>query len=566
MESYVATLAEARKNRISNEWTKKTLESLNRFRPKEYPVLKEPKAGDRRPTSTYPDGLVSTAVGDGRGAGRRQGRRRRRDTKARRLLALAAALAARRRSGGGLVTAPGPTPAARPRRRCDRLWRTRGRSAAAQAAQPRPSRRHPGGRQDGRRPRRRPRPRRRRPPTRKLAIEPAASRQRPARGDLARRPSADASRPWSTGTPRSTTRGPTWASCTSAGRRWARRRRLPPRRRAQAGPGRRLGRPGPALRAAPGARRRSRQQLRDAIAAAPGRPRRSATRWLACCWCAEQARPRQRGEEGPQGGRAERARHAAAGAGVLQEGKYELAGWCWRTRAPSTPKDAVTHNLLGIVLPALKQRPQALEAFKTAAKLRPTSPRRTTTTARCSTRAQDYEAAVNELEKAVAAAPDFVPAHLNLGNAYRGKQRARKAHRAVQEGRAARPQPRRHLLQPRRPPPGLGLPGDGHHRPAEDGHRLLHQYRDKGGKDERVDQYIKDAHKGIEKEQRRREREKKDQLRKAGRGAARRPPPDRRASRGDAAKPAQAPASDTTGTPPHRRARRRALAVELKTP
>ncbi len=43
VENYAATLAEARKNRISNEWTKKTLESLNRFRPKEYPVLKEPK-------------------------------------------------------------------------------------------------------------------------------------------------------------------------------------------------------------------------------------------------------------------------------------------------------------------------------------------------------------------------------------------------------------------------------------------------------------------------------------------------------------------------------------------
>jgi len=43
VESYVATLGEARKNHLSNEWTKKTLESLNRFRPQEYPVLKDPK-------------------------------------------------------------------------------------------------------------------------------------------------------------------------------------------------------------------------------------------------------------------------------------------------------------------------------------------------------------------------------------------------------------------------------------------------------------------------------------------------------------------------------------------
>ncbi|MBK7863180.1 MAG: tetratricopeptide repeat protein [Archangiaceae bacterium] len=43
VENYIATLAEAKKAFISNEWTKKTLESLNRFRPKEYPVLKDPK-------------------------------------------------------------------------------------------------------------------------------------------------------------------------------------------------------------------------------------------------------------------------------------------------------------------------------------------------------------------------------------------------------------------------------------------------------------------------------------------------------------------------------------------
>ena len=60
VESYAATLQEARKNRISNEWTRRTLESLHRFRPKEYPVLKEPKdaiASDQ----LYPEGLL----GDG---------------------------------------------------------------------------------------------------------------------------------------------------------------------------------------------------------------------------------------------------------------------------------------------------------------------------------------------------------------------------------------------------------------------------------------------------------------------------------------------------------------------
>jgi tetratricopeptide (TPR) repeat protein len=62
VESYIATLGEAKKNRISNEWTKKTLESLNRFRPKEYPVLKEPKellTND----GLYQDGVVGSLEG-----------------------------------------------------------------------------------------------------------------------------------------------------------------------------------------------------------------------------------------------------------------------------------------------------------------------------------------------------------------------------------------------------------------------------------------------------------------------------------------------------------------------
>lgn len=61
VERYAVTLSEARKNRISNEWTRRTLESLNRFRPKEYPVLKAPLdvlATDR----LYPEGLASNGT------------------------------------------------------------------------------------------------------------------------------------------------------------------------------------------------------------------------------------------------------------------------------------------------------------------------------------------------------------------------------------------------------------------------------------------------------------------------------------------------------------------------
>jgi len=62
VQSYTTTLEEARKNRISNEWTRRTLEALNRFRPKEYPVLKEPKEAISSDTS-YPEGLVGSLLG-----------------------------------------------------------------------------------------------------------------------------------------------------------------------------------------------------------------------------------------------------------------------------------------------------------------------------------------------------------------------------------------------------------------------------------------------------------------------------------------------------------------------
>jgi TolA-binding protein len=62
VESYAATLSEARKSHITNVWTKRTLEALNRFRPKEYPMLKEPKEL-LASQSRYPDGLVLSLDG-----------------------------------------------------------------------------------------------------------------------------------------------------------------------------------------------------------------------------------------------------------------------------------------------------------------------------------------------------------------------------------------------------------------------------------------------------------------------------------------------------------------------
>lgn len=57
VESYALALAEARKHRLSNPWTRATLESLHRFRPKEYPVLKTPR-GLFASDWLHPEGLL----------------------------------------------------------------------------------------------------------------------------------------------------------------------------------------------------------------------------------------------------------------------------------------------------------------------------------------------------------------------------------------------------------------------------------------------------------------------------------------------------------------------------
>ena len=63
VDNYIQTIKAARDMHVSNEWTRRTLESLNRFRPKDYPVLKEPKESIATEL-VYPDGVVSTVEGN----------------------------------------------------------------------------------------------------------------------------------------------------------------------------------------------------------------------------------------------------------------------------------------------------------------------------------------------------------------------------------------------------------------------------------------------------------------------------------------------------------------------
>lgn len=198
-----------------------------------------------------------------------------------------------------------------------------------------------------------------------------------------------------------------------------------------------------------------------------------------------------------------------------REGKHELAKMVLENARAIDSANAGVHNALGNTYLVLKQKPQALESFKQAATLRPDFAEAKNNYGVMLNEAQDYEAAARELEGAVLSAPDFTAARMNLGNAYRGKQDFTKAMAQYKEVMR---------LSPGAPDPYFNLailhldseiPGMDNVERLKVALSYFAQYQEKGGKDERVEQYIKDANKGIEKEERRKEREKRDALKKA---------------------------------------------------
>ena len=144
---------------------------------------------------------------------------------------------------------------------------------------------------------------------------------------------------------------------------------------------------------------------------------------------------------------------------------------------------------------------------------------------------------------AVSAAPDLLPARMNLGNAYRGKQEMERAREQYEKVVALDPTLadtyyNLAILHLDSDVPGVDTI-DRYNKAIA----YFTTYKEKGGSDERVEQYLKDAAKGIDREQRRREREKKDQLRKAEKEAAE---AKKQAEEAKKQADAQAPAADAT--------------------
>ena len=204
----------------------------------------------------------------------------------------------------------------------------------------------------------------------------------------------------------------------------------------------------------------------------------------------------------------------------FREGKNELAKMVLENARAIDSNDAGTQNALGLVFLALKAKPAALEAFRQAATLRPDFAEAKNNYGALLNESQDFENAVHELEGAVNAAPDFVAARLNLGNAYRGKQELAKAISQYRQVLRLKPALNETYFNLAILHLDSELPNVDNIERLKTAISYFEQYRDKGGRDERVDQYLKDANKGIEKEERRKEREKKDALKRVEREAS----------------------------------------------
>lgn len=198
----------------------------------------------------------------------------------------------------------------------------------------------------------------------------------------------------------------------------------------------------------------------------------------------------------------------------FKEGKIELAKMVLENAKAIAPRDASIQNALGLVHLALKSKPAAMTAFRDASALNPQLAEAQNNYGALLNEAQDYESAVKVLEEAVQAAPDFASARLNLGNAYRGKQDFGKALEQYTQVLHLKPG----LTDTYYNLAILYLDSDAPNVDTVERFKTaiayFRQYQEKGGQDDRIEQYVKDANKNIEKESRKRERAQKEKLKK----------------------------------------------------
>jgi Tfp pilus assembly protein PilF len=197
-----------------------------------------------------------------------------------------------------------------------------------------------------------------------------------------------------------------------------------------------------------------------------------------------------------------------------RQGRSELARMVLESARLVDDRDPAVWNHLGLVALTLGDRPQALEAFRTAAALSPDYPEARANHGALLAEADDFDGAVTELEAATRQAPWSAAAWLGLGNAYRGARRfddAEAAYRRALEVDPALADAHFNLAV-------LYLDGDRPDLPAlarlEQALAFFDAYERQGGRDPKVPEYRKDAARAMERERKRLQREERDRLRR----------------------------------------------------
>jgi tetratricopeptide (TPR) repeat protein len=195
--------------------------------------------------------------------------------------------------------------------------------------------------------------------------------------------------------------------------------------------------------------------------------------------------------------------------------RYELSRMITDNAKQIDDSSPIVYNTLAFLDLAEKNQTLAIEDFKRAAELREDLPEVQNNLGALLVASQDYQEAVKHLQLAVRYAPSSASTHVNLGNAYRGNKQNELAQQEYEKALHLEPTLKDAYFD-------LGILFlDGSIAGVAPVDRLnqaigyFQQFKQAGGEDLRVDQYIKDAQKAIGQEKRHEELERRNKLRKA---------------------------------------------------
>ena len=191
----------------------------------------------------------------------------------------------------------------------------------------------------------------------------------------------------------------------------------------------------------------------------------------------------------------------------VEKGQLELAEWVIERVLALDPNNSVAHQMLGFLQLDRGERREAFGSFRQAALSAGEYAEMYVNYGALLNQAQDFDAAIENLEKAVSYSPRMVEARLNLGNAYRGAGRYQEALAEYEQVRNLDPSNADAVLNMALIYLDASLPRMETLERLRRAEELLASYARMGGGDERFSDFVRDVERAIDVEERRVERE-----------------------------------------------------------